>query len=68
MIGVRLDADIHGEACRLAFYGRIVCLLDPAIPTDIQKLRVFKVSMIGHIGWTSHKLLWFPPLWMQNQT
>lgn len=45
MIGAKFDADIHGETCRLAFYGRLLSLVDPCKPEELQKLRVFKVSL-----------------------
>lgn len=48
IIGAKLDTDPHGEACRLAFYGRLVALLcagDMEGPgCQLQKLRVHKVS------------------------
>ncbi|KAG2492709.1 hypothetical protein HYH03_009122 [Edaphochlamys debaryana] len=42
VIGAKFDADIHGEACRLAFYGRLVRLVDPSKPPELAALRVFK--------------------------
>ena len=30
IIGSKLDADLHTSTCRLAFYGRICCLVDPS--------------------------------------
>jgi len=45
VIGAKLDADMHGESCRLAFYGRLVCIVDQTIPEGLSKLRVYKVSM-----------------------
>ncbi|KAG2429383.1 hypothetical protein HXX76_011148 [Chlamydomonas incerta] len=42
VIGAKFDADIHGEACRLAFYGRLVRLVDPAKPPELAELQVFK--------------------------
>ncbi|KAG2430703.1 hypothetical protein HYH02_013699 [Chlamydomonas schloesseri] len=42
VIGAKFDADIHGEACRLAFYGRLVRLVDPGKPNELAELKVFK--------------------------
>lgn len=41
VIGARFDVDAHGEACRLAFYGRLVQLLEPQ---DLHQLKVYKVG------------------------
>ena len=43
VIGAKLDADVHGEACRLAFYGRMLGQLDASDPKQLQRLRVYKV-------------------------
>ncbi|GFR43158.1 hypothetical protein Agub_g4205 [Astrephomene gubernaculifera] len=45
VIGSKFDAGVHGEACRLAFYGRLVALLDPTCPDRLARLRVFKAKM-----------------------
>ena len=42
IIGSRLDADAGTVACRLAFSGRLVTLLDPGDPKALAALRVFK--------------------------
>lgn len=45
IVGARLDADIHANACRIAFYGRLACPLPPpARPSDhaLKALRFFK--------------------------
>nr|BAU61586.1 eukaryotic elongation factor, selenocysteine-tRNA-specific [Gonium pectorale] len=44
VIGAKFDADIHGEACRLAFYGRLVRLVDPSRPEELATLRLFKLK------------------------
>ncbi|GAX74045.1 hypothetical protein CEUSTIGMA_g1495.t1 [Chlamydomonas eustigma] len=44
LIGARLDADIHGESCRLCFYGRLLWLLDPSSMNELSKLKVYKVK------------------------
>jgi hypothetical protein len=43
VIGAKLDADVHGEACRLAFYGRMLGQLDGQDPKQLQQLRIYKV-------------------------
>lgn len=43
IIGARFDVDKHGEQCRLAFYGRLLSLVDPDNPGDMKKLKVYKV-------------------------
>lgn len=43
IIGAKFDADVHGESCRLAFYGRISTLIDPAKHEDLASIRVYKV-------------------------
>ena len=42
IIGSRLDADAGTAACRLAFSGRLVTLLDAGDPKALAALRVFK--------------------------
>lgn len=42
IIGSRLDADAGTAACRLAFSGHIVTLLDAGDPKALAALRVFK--------------------------
>lgn len=43
MIGARFDVDTAGEACRLAFYGRLVGSLGQGEQQDLKKLQVYKV-------------------------
>ena len=45
VIGAKLDADANGESCRLAFYGRLVWLVDHTNQESMSKLRVYKVGM-----------------------
>ncbi|KAI8468590.1 MAG: SelEFm [Monoraphidium minutum] len=42
VIGARLDLDAAGEACRLAFYGRITAALDPSDASKLARLQVYK--------------------------
>jgi len=44
VIGARFDADISTAACRLAFYGRAVALVDPADAAALARLRVAKLK------------------------
>lgn len=45
MIGSRLEADASAAACRLAFYGRLVALVDaPDSPGALAELRLFKLK------------------------
>ncbi|GLC39063.1 hypothetical protein PLESTB_001289600 [Pleodorina starrii] len=44
VIGAKFDGETHGEACRLAFYGRLVSLVDPSRPEELARLRLFKVK------------------------
>ena len=44
IIGARFDADVSTASCRLAFYGRLTALLDPADKTALARLRVFKLK------------------------
>nr|BCL66109.1 eukaryotic elongation factor [Volvox africanus] len=44
VIGAKLDGDVHGEACRLAFYGRLVSPIDPARPEELARLNIFKLK------------------------
>ncbi|KAL6765365.1 SelEFf [Haematococcus lacustris] len=44
VIGAKFDGDIHGESCRLAFYGRLVTLINPSKPAELQQLRVYKMK------------------------
>ena len=45
MIGSRLEADAANAACRLAFYGRLVALVDaPDSPGALAKLRLFRLK------------------------
>jgi hypothetical protein len=43
VIGARFDVDAAGEACRLAFYGRLAGSLGDAAPQQLRKLQVYKV-------------------------
>ena len=51
VIGSRLEADASAAACRLAFYGRLVALVDaPDSPGALAKLRLFKLkSRMGSV-------------------
>mmetsp|Transcript_26113 Transcript_26113/g.85801 ORF Transcript_26113/g.85801 Transcript_26113/m.85801 type:complete len:561 (+) Transcript_26113:30-1712(+) len=44
LIGSKLDADIHVNACRLAFHGRLLHGMDAEDPAELAKLRVYKVK------------------------
>mmetsp|Transcript_20110 Transcript_20110/g.55989 ORF Transcript_20110/g.55989 Transcript_20110/m.55989 type:complete len:575 (-) Transcript_20110:259-1983(-) len=44
VIAAKFDGDVHGEMCRLAFYGRILCIVDPSKPQDLQQMKVFKLK------------------------
>ena len=44
VIGARFDTDVSTAACRLAFYGRIAALLDPADAAALARLRVAKLK------------------------
>lgn len=44
MIGSRFDTDVSKAACRLAFYGRLVALLRAEEPSELARLRIFKVK------------------------
>jgi hypothetical protein len=48
VIGARFDVDAAGEACRLAFYGRLVGSLGDAQPQQLRKLQVYKVECTAH--------------------
>lgn len=50
VIGARLDADMHGESCRLAFYGRLLHVLEPANPKELAALKVYKVRLRVDMG------------------
>lgn len=43
VIGARFDVDAAGEACRLAFYGRLTGSLAEGGPQQLRKLQVYKV-------------------------
>lgn len=61
-IGAKLDSDVHGDSCRLAFYGRLLHLLDTAAQTGaagaqnntakdaLRQLKVYKVTMAPLCG------------------
>lgn len=44
VIGARLDADLNAAACRIAVSGRMRALLDPSVPEDLRRLRVYKLK------------------------
>eukprot|EP00798_Chlamydomonas_sp_ICE-L_P015848 gene15848-21975_t len=44
VIGAKFDTDPHGEACRLAFYGRVVSLVDLSNDKEMQRLKVHKMK------------------------
>ena len=44
IIGSRFDASQDAPTCRLAFYGRILKLIDPANPTALQQLKIYKLK------------------------
>ena len=44
LIGSRLDASQEASTCRLAFYGRILKLLDPNDATALQQLKIYKLK------------------------
>mmetsp|Transcript_138852 Transcript_138852/g.443301 ORF Transcript_138852/g.443301 Transcript_138852/m.443301 type:complete len:675 (+) Transcript_138852:47-2071(+) len=41
LIGSKLDFDIHSPSCRMAFFGRILC---PMNPKDLKPLRIVKMK------------------------
>ena len=44
LIGSRLDASQEASTCRLAFYGRILKLLDPNDATALQQIKIYKLK------------------------
>ena len=44
LIGSRLDASQEASTCRLAFYGRILKLLDPNDATAMQQIKIYKLK------------------------
>lgn len=44
IIGSRLDTSQDAPTCRLAFYGRILKLIDPASPAALQQLKIYKLK------------------------
>lgn len=44
IIGSRFDASQDAPTCRLAFYGRILKLIDPTSPTALQQLKIYKLK------------------------
>ena len=44
LIGSRLDASQEAATCRLAFYGRILKLLDPNDATALQQIKIYKLK------------------------
>ena len=44
VIGARFDADVSTAACRLAFYGRAIALVDAADAAALARLRVTKLK------------------------
>jgi hypothetical protein len=54
VIGARFDVDSAGEACRLAFYGRLVGSLEDAQPQQLRKLQVYKVRQDANACSSTH--------------
>ncbi|KAL3148593.1 hypothetical protein ABBQ38_014023 [Trebouxia sp. C0009 RCD-2024] len=44
LIGSRLDASQEASTCRLAFYGRILKLLDPNDASALQQIKIYKLK------------------------
>lgn len=44
VIGARFDADVSTASCRLAFYGRLTALVDPADKKALPRLKVVKLK------------------------
>ena len=44
LIGSRLDASQEASTCRLAFYGRVLKLLDPSDATALQHIKIYKLK------------------------
>lgn len=44
LIGSRLDASQEASTCRLAFYGRILKLLDPTDASALQQIKIYKLK------------------------
>ena len=44
LIGSRLDASQEAATCRLAFYGRLLKLLDPTDSQVLQQLKIYKLK------------------------
>ena len=44
LIGSRLDASQEAATCRLAFYGRLLKLLDPTDSQVLQQLKMYKLK------------------------
>ena len=44
VIGSRFDASQDAPTCRLAFYGRILKLLDPSSLAALQQLKIYKLK------------------------
>nr|ADI46930.1 SelEFm [Volvox carteri f. nagariensis] len=45
IIGAKFDSDVHGEACRLAFYGRLACVIDLTDSDELARLKVYKMKI-----------------------
>jgi len=50
VIAAKFDGDVHGETCRLAFYGRIISILNPANSQELQQMKVYKVRFFCTTG------------------
>ena len=44
IIGARLDADLNTSSCRIALSGHIVATLDPGDPSQLQRLKIYKLK------------------------
>ena len=44
IIGSRFDASQDAPTCRLAFYGRILQLIEPTSPAALQQLKIYKLK------------------------
>ena len=44
VIGSRFEVDASKATCRLAIYGRLAALMNPAEPPQMMKLRIYKVK------------------------
>jgi len=44
VIGSRFEVDASKATCRLAIYGRLAALMNPADPPQMRKLRIYKLK------------------------